>query len=128
MNVHVFPSRELAIQARILKNDPKSLPSFVLMHSRIDAVDLYFSAGRFEQRCQHLYCGRFACAIGTEKCKNLTLRDVERHIIYRLKVAKCFCKMFRANHDGLVKSSTGVNFSLLIRPRSAICSCAAPKM
>ena len=83
--------------------DAEALPGLLLLHRWVEAVELDASAGRTQQRGQHLDGGRFAGAVGAEKGEYLSLRDVKRDVLDSGKVAEGLDQIPDGDHpDGFL--------------------------
>jgi hypothetical protein len=70
----------------------------LLLHRRVQPIQLDAAAGRTQQRGQHLDGRGFARAIGTEKGKYLSLRDVEADVLDGGEVAKALDQVVDRDH------------------------------
>ena len=113
VDFHVFPGRQIAVEAGILKHDPEALARLVLLRLRVEPVEFNGAAGGLQQRGQHFDGGGFACPVGPEKGKDLALRHVERDIVHGGKRAKGLHKVLHLDH-GSTSSSNTERFSIVL--------------
>ena len=66
------------VETRVLKDDAKAAPHFVLLALRVEPIDLDDAAGGLEQRGQHFDGGGLAGAIGAQKREDFTLGALRR--------------------------------------------------
>src|ERR1700744_1621223 len=100
VNLHVFPGGQIAIQARVLKDNAEALAGLILMGLRIEAVELNLATRRLEQSGEHFDGGRLPCPIGAEKSKNLPFRNIEGDVVDGSKSTKSFNQVTDLNHRG----------------------------
>ncbi len=81
MDLHVFPGGEVAVEARILKDDAEALTGLVLMGSRIEPVELDRAAWWLQQGSEHFDGGGLPCSVGTEEGEDFSFGNVERDIV-----------------------------------------------
>jgi hypothetical protein len=100
VELHVFVRRQFLVEARILKHDAEAPPHFGRLRDRVQAVDFERSAGRREQRRQHLDRRRLAGAVGAEEREDLALSDVERDVVDGRHLSVLLHQVSYANHKG----------------------------
>jgi hypothetical protein len=85
VKLHVFVRGLFGIKARVLKDNPEPLASFILMGPGIEPVEFNGAARRPQERGEHFDCGGLAGAVGAEKGEYLPLGNVKRDTLYGFK-------------------------------------------
>ncbi len=86
MQVHIFESRELVVEAGVLEDDTKRAPHLLALAHRIVAVDANGAARRIEHGGQHLYGSSFFGAVRSEETENLSFRHRKRDVVDRAEI------------------------------------------
>ena len=98
VQVHIFESGQLVVEAGILKNDSESAAHLALLPHGVVPIDENRAAGGMKNGGEHLDRRRLAGAIGTEKAENLSPRHGKRNVIHGAKFAKTFHEIPHVDH------------------------------
>ena len=77
---------------------PKRWRDFVLVHRRIEAVELDMAGGGAEQRGEHLDGGGFAGAVGAEEGEDLPCIHLKGNVFDSGELVKGFGQVFHPDH------------------------------